>query len=80
MHQNQVGQNLQPVKKSFPKYRKSFKEMPDLQFVILHEGRHITSNGSPYFEEPFESLKRFLLDGCHMLLLLCCCFTSTVNI
>ena len=34
MHRNQVGQNLHLVKKSFPK---SLKEMPDLQFVILHE-------------------------------------------
>ena len=37
MHQNHVGQNLHLVKKSFQKYRKSLKEMPDLQFVILHE-------------------------------------------
>ena len=37
MHQNQVGQNLHLVKKSFHKLRKSLKEMPDLQFVILHE-------------------------------------------
>ena len=37
MHRNQVGQNLHLVKKSFPKYRKSFKEMPDLQFMILHD-------------------------------------------
>ena len=37
MHQNQEGENLQLVKKSFQKRRKSFKEMPDLQFVILLE-------------------------------------------
>ena len=34
---NQVGQKLHLVKKSFQKKRKSLKEMPDLQFVILHE-------------------------------------------
>ena len=37
MHQNQEGENSQLVKKSFQKWRKSVKEMPDLQFVILHE-------------------------------------------
>ena len=37
MHQNQEGENSQLVKKSFQKCRKSLKEMPDLQFVILHE-------------------------------------------
>ena len=37
MHQNQEGKNSQLVKKSFQKRRKSFKEMPALQFVILHE-------------------------------------------
>ena len=58
MHQNQVGQNLHLVRKSFKK-RKSLKEMSDLQFVILHESRHITINGSPYFEEAFESPKDF---------------------
>ena len=36
MHQNQVVQNLQFVKRSFKK-RKSLKEMQILQFVILHE-------------------------------------------
>ena len=30
-------QNLHLVKKSFRKLKKSLKEMPDLQFVILHE-------------------------------------------
>ena len=35
--------------------------MPDLQFVIKYctKGRHITFNGSPYFEEAFESQKDF---------------------
>ena len=37
MHQNQEGENSQLVKKSFQKRRKSFKELQDLQFVILHE-------------------------------------------
>ena len=37
MHQNQVGQKLHLVKKSFQKTKKSLKEMPDLQFVILHD-------------------------------------------
>ena len=37
MHQNQVGENLQLIKKSFQKLRKSLKEMPDLQLMILHE-------------------------------------------
>ena len=37
MHQNQEGENSQLVKKSFEKRRKSFKEMPKLQFVVLHE-------------------------------------------
>ena len=37
MHQNQEGENSQLVKKSFQKRRKSLKEMPDLQFVKLHE-------------------------------------------
>ena len=37
MHQNQEGENSQLVKKSFQKWSKSLKEMPDLQFVILHE-------------------------------------------
>ena len=38
---------------------KSLKDMPDLQFVICTKGRHITINGSPYFEEAFESQKDF---------------------
>ena len=37
MHQNLEGENSQHVKKSIQKWRKSLKEMPDLQFVILHE-------------------------------------------
>ena len=36
MHQNQVGQNLHLVKKSFKK-KEILKEMPDLQFMILLE-------------------------------------------
>ena len=35
MHQNQEGENSQLVKKSFQKWRKSFKEMPDLQYTII---------------------------------------------
>ena len=36
MHRNQVDQNLHLVKKSFPN-KDIIEEMPDLQFVILHE-------------------------------------------
>ena len=38
MHRNQVGQNLHFVKNSFQKKETiEGDEMPDLQFVILHE-------------------------------------------